>query len=85
MDFCFYINTISTLYYYSPMNNKKLLFLLVVLFFTSKIIAQCNATETIIICDMTKIDIDNDGNPDGIINLYDEYKKQTGKTLQEGI
>jgi hypothetical protein len=67
------------------MNNKKLLFLLVVLFFTSKIIAQCNATETIIICDMTKIDIDNDGNPDGIINLYDEYKKQTGKTLQEGI
>ena len=33
---------------------------------------------------MTLIDYDNDGTPDGIINLYDEYTNLTGNTIQSG-
>lgn len=33
---------------------------------------------------MTTIDYDNNNEPDGIINLYDEYTKLTGKTLTKG-
>ncbi|WP_296385972.1 gliding motility-associated C-terminal domain-containing protein [Winogradskyella sp.] len=33
---------------------------------------------------MTQIDNDNDGTPDGIINLYDEYTNLTGNTIQVG-
>ncbi|WP_299600881.1 gliding motility-associated C-terminal domain-containing protein [uncultured Aquimarina sp.] len=49
-------------------------FLIVFLFFgvTKKLFAQCNTTQTITVCDMETIDFDNDGNPDGIINLYNE-------------
>ncbi len=46
---------------------------------------QCNRTETITICDITAIDFDTDGNPDGIINLYDEYFNITGENLERGI
>ncbi|WP_179020541.1 hypothetical protein [Winogradskyella forsetii] len=41
-------------------------------------------TETITICNMTQIDNDSDGVPDGIINLYEEYTNLTGNTIQEG-
>ena len=51
------------------------------LVFFSKIHAQCNLTETITICDMTIIDGDSNGTPDGIINLYDEYNALPGVTL----
>ena len=46
----------------------------------AKLQAQCNEVETIVICDMTTIDGDNDGTPDGIINLYDEYNALPGVT-----
>ncbi len=46
--------------------------------------AQCNLEVTIVICDMTQIDIDNDGTYDGIINLYDEYTNLTGNTIEAG-
>lgn len=46
-----------------------------------KIKAQCNLTETVTICDMTVVDNDNDGNPDGIINLYDEYNAISGGSI----
>lgn len=46
--------------------------------------AQCNIEETIIICDMTQIDGDNDGVFDGVINLYEEYTNLTGNTIQAG-
>ncbi len=46
--------------------------------------SQCNITETILVCDMSVIDGDKDGFSDGIINLYDEYTKQTGKTITKG-
>ncbi len=45
---------------------------------------QCNLVETLTICDMTQIDSDNDGSPDGIINLYDAYTTITGNTIQTG-
>src|SRR5690606_19718125 len=40
--------------------------------------AQCNSVETIYVCDMTQIDYDTDGFPDGIVNLYDEYNALPG-------
>ncbi|EDP72186.1 hypothetical protein FBALC1_13832 [Flavobacteriales bacterium ALC-1] len=46
--------------------------------------AQCNIEATIVICDMTQIDYDNDGTFDGIINLYDEYTNLTGDTIEAG-
>ena len=42
--------------------------------------AQCEQEETIVICDMTTIDFNNDSSPDGIINLYDEYNNIPGVT-----
>ena len=50
----------------------------------AKIQAQCNLEETIIICEMTQIDGNNDGTLDGIINLYEEYTNLTGNTIQPG-
>jgi len=56
-----------------------------VIVFSSMIMgAQCNLEATIVICDMTQIDGDNDGTPDGIINLYDEYTNLTGNVIQAG-
>lgn len=46
---------------------------------------QCNLRETITICDITTIDFDTDGNPDGIINLYDAYFNLTGEQLERGV
>jgi hypothetical protein len=36
--------------------------------------------ETVSICDMTTVDYDNDGNADGIINLFDKYNAIPGVT-----
>ena len=54
------------------------------LFTFTKTYSQCNLEETITICDMTLIDNNSDGIPDGIINLYDEYTNLTGNTIQAG-
>lgn len=51
-----------------------------ILFCFAKANAQCGTLETISICDMTVIDGNMDGNPDGIINLYDEYNALPGVT-----
>ncbi|MBJ6367971.1 gliding motility-associated C-terminal domain-containing protein [Snuella sedimenti] len=47
----------------------------------AKIQAQCNQVETITVCDMTIVDGDGNGSPDGIINLYDEYNVLTGGSI----
>lgn len=47
----------------------------------AKIQAQCNLTETITVCDMTVIDSDSNGTPDGIINLYEEYNTISGGSI----
>ncbi|MBQ4819214.1 gliding motility-associated C-terminal domain-containing protein [Aquimarina sp. MMG016] len=53
--------------------KTKLLLLFSILFLVFHIAnSQCDNAQTITICDMTSIDFDTDGNPDGIINLYDE-------------
>ncbi|WP_299222688.1 gliding motility-associated C-terminal domain-containing protein [uncultured Aquimarina sp.] len=62
--------------------RTELLFILLILFGSfGKIISQCNQTQVISICDMTTIDFDIDGVPDGIINLYTE----TGTTTADGV
>ena len=59
---------------------------LFLIFFSKTVIyAQCGDTQTLIYCDITQVDSDNNGTPDGIINLYDEYTKQTGKVLEKGL
>ena len=45
---------------------------------------QCDRQEVIEVCDMTIVDGDNDGTPDGIINLYDEYFNLTGTNIEQG-
>ncbi|MFD2562071.1 T9SS type B sorting domain-containing protein [Aquimarina rubra] len=61
--------------------KTKLLFILLIVFGSfGAAIAQCNQTQTISICDMETIDFDNDGDPDGIVNLYTE----TGIAPQPG-
>ena len=63
----------------------KLTTLLVAFFATFSSFAQtCGLTQEITICDMASIDFDGDGNPDGIINLYDEYFNATGVNLEIG-
>ena len=63
----------------------KLTTLLVAFFATFSSFAQtCGLTQEITICDMASLDFDNDGNPDGIINLYDEYFNATGVNLEIG-
>ncbi len=56
----------------------------VVFFITFFASAQCDRVETLIFCDMTTIDGNTDGTPDGVINLYDEYTSQIGGTLAPG-
>lgn len=51
-----------------------------VLLLVLKTQAQCNIQETITVCDMTVIDGDTNGTPDGIINLYDAYNALPGVT-----
>lgn len=63
----------------------KKLFLAIIGLFGFYVSAQCNQKETLVICDITKIDFDNNGRFDGIINLYDEYTKLTGKTAPQGF
>ncbi len=63
------------------MYTKKLLFFFFHTFLVIQIVhSQCNNVQTISVCDMENIDFDNDGNPDGIINLYTE----TGTTPADG-
>ena len=45
----------------------------------------CDVKEIIAVCDMAAIDGNNDGAPDGILNLYDAYFDQTGINIQHGI
>ncbi len=45
---------------------------------------QCNREATITICDITTVDVDSDGVPDGILNLYDAYFAQTGEMIEPG-
>ncbi len=61
---------------------KNITLIVVAIFVSSfvKIQAQCNLVETITICDMTVIDGDSNGSPDGIINLYDQYNALSGVT-----
>lgn len=67
------------------MNILRGVVLLMVMFSSMIVSAQCNLQETIVICDMTQIDGDNDGTPDGIINLYEEYTNLTGNVIQAGV
>ncbi|MDO5978084.1 gliding motility-associated C-terminal domain-containing protein [Flavivirga spongiicola] len=57
---------------------KRILFFVLITSSLTKIQAQCNPPQTITICDMTIIDGDSNGTPDGIINLYDEYNAVSG-------
>lgn len=66
------------------LNTFKFTVLTVMLCAVFTLQAQCNLQETIVICDMTQIDGDGDGNFDGVINLYDEYTNLTGNTIQQG-
>ena len=65
---------------YKALIKKKLILLSIFFLFFIDVFSQCGVVETVSICDMTSIDIDNDGNPDGIINLYDEYNNLPGVT-----
>ncbi len=61
--------------------GKLLTFLVVFLSAIVSLSAQCGTTETVTVCDMTIVDGDMDGNPDGIINLYEEFSAITGTTI----
>ncbi len=61
--------------------NKLPLLVFFATFFAS---AQCDRVETLVFCDMTTIDGNSDGTPDGVINLYDEYTSQIGGVLAAG-
>ena len=59
---------------------KRILLFVVIIFSLTKTQAQCDIVETITICDMTIVDGNSDGTPDGIINLYDAYNALPGVT-----
>ncbi len=63
----------------------KKLFLAIIGLLSIYVSAQCNQKETLVICDITQIDFDNNGRFDGIINLNQEYAKLTGKTAPQGF
>lgn len=64
----------------------KLPFYFILLILASYTInAQCGNEIDVVICDMSSIDFDGDGNNDGIINLYSLYLDETGDTLDPGI
>lgn len=67
------------------MRNLILSFFVFITLFETKVFAQCGAIQTLIYCDITQVDSDNNGTPDGIINLYEEYTKQTGQILEKGF
>ena len=65
--------------------TTKLLLLLISLYsIPESIYSQCNVEYTLLIDDMINEDIDNDGTPDGIINLAAKYLQNTGSTLESG-
>ncbi len=75
----------SPLKFIAVKNIRKYVLLFLLFYNSFLVVAQlCNIEETITICDMESIDFDTDGDADGIINLYDEYNKQTGETLEVG-
>lgn len=43
--------------------------------------SQCAEQQTFVVCDMTVVDGDLNGTPDGIINLYEELSTITGTTI----
>lgn len=59
---------------------KKAFFFTFALLITcfAKVYAQCDEIVTYNVCDMTTIDKNADGTPDGIINLYDVYNSIPG-------
>gem|GEM_PF-1551730 len=61
--------------------KKYLLFFVLI---SSWIYPQCNREVTITICDITTVDVDNNGVPDGILNLYDAFFAETGETIEPG-
>lgn len=70
------------------MKNTTLLALVFALLFSSITYSQCDIVETITVCDMTVLDGDNDGTPDGVINLYQAYNALPGVTpisIADGI
>ncbi len=64
--------------------GKKILLFIAAIFTVISSFAQCGQTETIVICDMTIVDGNLDGIPDGTINLNQEYFTKTGITLTSG-
>ena len=60
------------------MKTIPFLIALVLFSYHIKIEAQCNANNTISVCDMTVVDGDSNGTPDGIINLYEAYNAIPG-------
>jgi len=60
----------------------KLYTFIILLLFSSFIVhSQCAEEQTFVVCDMIIVDGDNDGTPDGVINLYDELSTIIGTTL----
>ncbi|WP_240315486.1 gliding motility-associated C-terminal domain-containing protein [Aquimarina longa] len=64
--------------------GKQLAILITFLVINFQSYSQCNIEQTISVCDMETIDFDNNSIKDGIINLYAEYTKSTGLTIQNG-
>jgi gliding motility-associated-like protein len=60
------------------LKKNLFLFFAVVITFFGKVQAQCDEIVTYNVCDMTIVDKDADGTPDGIINLYDVYNAVPG-------
>jgi hypothetical protein len=67
------------------MRNLILSFLFFITLFGNKGVCAVWCYSTLIYCDITQVDSDNNGTPDGIINLYEEYTKQTGQILEKGF
>ncbi len=55
--------------------------LVLMLFALVEVQAQCDLVQEISFCDITIIDGDGDSEPDGIINLYNEYNNATGQSI----
>ena len=61
--------------------GKLYLFLIFFVTVATTTFAQCGDTETFTVCDMTVVDGDSNGTPDGIINLYEEFSTLSGTTI----
>lgn len=61
--------------------GKLLTYLAILLCSVATTYGQCAEEQTFTVCDMTVIDGSGDGNPDGIVNLYEELSAITGTTI----